>query len=146
MEVKEVKVLEGKFAMLPSFATEGAAGADLRFNERMVQISAGETYMCGTGVHAEIPEGHVMLVFSRSGLACKQGLMLINGVGVIDSDYRGEIKVPLINMSNEPRFLNTGDRIAQAVILEVPKVKYAFAAALSDTERGEGGFGSTGVK
>lgn len=135
-------------AIVPTFGSDGAAGADLYAridNERHMQaIYPNSTQMISTGICMEIPEGYVGLVFSRSGLATKQGLSLANCVGVIDSDYRGEIKIALHNHSDSIRKVKHGERVAQIVLVPFLKPVFHEQDNLSDTTRGEGGFGSTG--
>ena len=134
-------------AIIPTYGSEFAAGADLYANlDNKEIINPGETKFIKTGLSLEIPTGLVGLVFARSGLSCKQGLAPANKVGVIDSDYRGELMVALYNQSNEVREVNSGDRIAQ--ISFIPYVKGLFNEVdnLEDTKRGEGGFGSTGSR
>ena len=109
-------------------------------------IAPGETAFVGTGLAVEIPDGYVGLVYARSGLACKRGLAPANKVGVIDSDYRGEIKVALFNHGKTAQTVAAGERIAQLVIAPYLRVEYEEVSGLSDTVRGEGGFGSTGRK
>ncbi len=134
-------------AVVPTLGSKFAAGADLYSAEKGdVVIAPGETKFIGTGIAVEIPEGYVGLVYARSGLACKRGLAPANKVGVIDSDYRGEIKVALLNHGKEPQMLEKGERIAQMVVAPYLSVTYEETDELSDTERGEGGFGSTGRK
>ena len=134
-------------AVMPTLGSRFAAGADLYSAENGdVVIAPGETKFIGTGLAVEIPEGYVGLVYARSGLACKRGLAPANIVGVIDSDYRGVIKVALLYHGKEPQTLEKGERIAQMVIAPYLSVSYEEADELSDTERGEGGFGSTGRK
>ena len=134
-------------AVVPTLGSKFAAGADLYSAEKGdVVIAPGETKFIGTGIAVEIPEGYVGLVYARSGLACKRGLAPANKVGVIDSDYRGEIKVALLNHGKEPQPLEKGERIAQMVVAPYLSVTYEETDELSDTERGEGGFGSTGRK
>ena len=129
----------------PVYATPSAAGADLYVcMEEEVTLLPGETRPFGTGIGAEIPEGYVGLVYARSGLSCRQGLAPANKVGVIDSDYRGEITVYLYNYSPQPRTVKPGDRIAQLVITPFLHADFEEADTLSETERGEKGFGSTG--
>ena len=141
MKVKICKLNEK--AIVPVYSSKSAAGADLYNCNESLTVKPGETVMVGTGISMEIPEGYVGLVFARSGLACKQGLAPANKVGVIDSDYRGEIKVALYNHSNAERLVEKGERIAQIVI--VPYLACEFEEGeLSSTARGEGGFGSTG--
>ena len=134
-------------ATVPTMGSKCAAGADLYSAEDAdVVIEPSETKFIGTGLAMEIPEGYVGLVYARSGLACKRGLAPANKVGVVDSDYRGEIKVALHNHGKEAQTVEKGERIAQMVIAPYLSVNYEEADALSETERGEGGFGSTGRK
>jgi dUTP pyrophosphatase len=134
-------------AICPTYGTEYSAGADLyALLDEDVTIKAGETYLVHTGIATEIPEGYVGLVFARSGLATKKGLAPANKVGVIDSDYRGEIMVALHNHSNTAQTIAEGERIAQLVIAPFLAVEYNETETLNDTERGAGGFGSTGKK
>ena len=143
MKVK-VKKLDER-ATLPTYGSTGAAGADLyALAEGDVTIAAGETRLIGTGLALEIPEGYVGLVYARSGLATKRGLAPANKVGVIDSDYRGELKVALYNQSGAAQTVAAGERIAQLVIAPYLTAEYEEADELSDSERGAGGFGSTG--
>lgn len=142
--VKYVKTVAE--AVPPEHQTVGSAGGDLRaVVDGEVSIKPGETKLVPTGLRVEIPEGYVMLIFPRSGLATKMGLTLANSVGVIDSDYRGEVMVALRNMGEEVRYVKNGDRIAQAVIVPYVFPHYQEVDELSDTERGGGGFGHTGI-
>lgn len=132
---------------IPQFASAGAAGADLRARlERSLVLPPGERVMIGTGVRVEIPRGYEGQVRPRSGLAARQGITVLNSPGTIDSDYRGEIRVPLINLGREPVTIEPLMRIAQLVITPVPAVVFVPDTAISETDRGEGGFGSTGVQ
>lgn len=133
-------------AVAPIYGSDGSAGGDLFSSEENdVIIAPGETAFVGTGLAVEIPDGYVGLVYARSGLACKRGLAPANKVGVIDSDYRGEIKVVLYNHSKEARTVASGERIAQIVI--APFIRCEFEEGeIDSTQRGEGGFGSTGKK
>lgn len=132
-------------ARIPEYASAGSAGADLYNASGDVTIDAGESVAIVTGIAMQIPEGYVGLIYARSGLACKSGLAPANKVGVIDSDYRGEIKVVLFNHSNVPRTVASGERIAQLVV--APFVRCEFEEGeIDSTQRGEGGFGSTGKK
>lgn len=134
-------------AVVPTYGSPFSAGGDLySAEESEVVIGPGKTAMIGTGLAMEIPEGYVGLVYARSGLATKRGLAPANKVGVIDSDYRGEIKVALYNQSDAPQAVAAGERIAQIVIAPFLHAEYEVKETLSDTERGEGGFGSTGRK
>lgn len=133
-------------AIIPSRATAESAGFDLSAClDEPVRIPAGETRMIPIGVAVELPPGTAGMVYSRSGLASRYGIALINGVGVIDSDYRGELKVPLHNHSEEDFTVSPGDRVAQMVVTPVLLPEIAEAETLSDSERGTGGFGSTGI-
>ncbi len=134
-------------AIIPTYGSLGAAGADLyALTDGAVSIESGATVLIGTGVAMEIPEGYVGLIFARSGLSTKQGLAPANKVGVIDSDYRGEIKVPLFNQSKETRIIESGERIAQIAIVPFVQAQFSECDELDDTNRGTGGFGSTGRK
>ena len=140
-----VKILDPK-AQLPVYGTSLSAGADLRAClECPVVIEPGHSCMIGTGLAMEIPEGYAGFVFARSGMAAKSGLAPSNKVGVIDSDYRGEIMVSLYNHSQEPRTVSNGDRIAQIVIAPYVKAIWNVIPELEESERGDGGFGSTGI-
>lgn len=141
MKVKITKLQND--AIIPVYSSSSAAGADLYNASGTVVINPSQTVFIGTGIAMEIPEGYVGLVYARSGLACKEGLAPANKVGVIDSDYRGEIKVALHNHSLKERVVEKGERIAQIVI--TPYLKCEFEEGeLSLSSRGEGGFGSTG--
>ena len=135
-------------AKIPTYGSEFAAGADLyaviHNEENRVEILSGETAFIDTGIVMEIPNGYVGLVYARSGLSCKQGLAPANKVGVIDSDYRGNIMVALYDQSNETRIVSEGDRIAQIVIQPVEQFGFKVKENLSDTIRGNGGFGNSG--
>lgn len=134
-------------ATIPTRGSEYAAGYDLYacIPEASVSFAGGETMKINTGIAMEIPTGYVGLVFPRSGLATKRGLRLANCVGVIDSDYRGEIMVAVYNDSKEIQTLNHGDRIAQIAIMPHLSVEFEETNSLEDTKRGENGFGSTGT-
>ena len=132
-------------AIIPAYGTEFAAGADLyACMDKDITINPGCTEFIHTGIALEIPTGLVGLIYARSGMACKRGLAPANKVGVIDSDYRGEIMVALYNQSNETKVITSGDRIAQIIIQPVTQFEFNEVDELSDTTRGEGGFGSTG--
>lgn len=134
-------------AKLPAYGSANAAGADLyALSEHAIRIGANETAIVHTGLAAEIPEGYVGLIFARSGLATKKGLAPANKVGVIDSDYRGEIRVALHNHSKYMQSIEPYERVAQLVIMPYVYAELIETDELSDTERGEGGFGSTGSK
>lgn len=130
---------------LPSFATNLSAGMDLRANlTEPLTITSLERRVIATGLYMEIPEGYEAQIRPRSGLAAKHGITVLNTPGTVDADYRGEIKVLLINLSNEPFTINDGERIAQMVIASYQKISWNIVSSLSKTERGEGGYGSTG--
>ena len=132
-------------AKLPTYGTQEAAGADLyACLEGPVVIGPGETAFIPTGIALEVPRGCAGLIYARSGLACKQDLAPANKVGVVDSDYRGEIIVALHNHGSQIRQICHGDRVAQFIITPVLSPAYRWEASLSDTLRAEGGFGSTG--
>ena len=131
-------------AHTPTYGSEFAAGSDLYSAEEEITIEAGETRLVHTGIAMEIPEGYAGLIYARSGIATKRGLAPANKVGVIDSDYRGEIMVSLFNHSNIVQEIADGERIAQIVIAPYIKADFKEAESLDETLRGEGGFGSTG--
>ena len=134
-----------KNAKMPTYGSPYAAGADLyAVTDGEVTVAPGETKFIGTGIAVELPERTVGLVYARSGLACKKGLAPANKVGVIDCDYRGEIKVAIHNHGTEPQSFGCGERIAQMVVTPYIPVEYCEVDELSDTVRGAGGFGSTG--
>lgn len=138
-----IKSLSG---VLPQHETAGAAGMDIRaYLDEPVTINPGERALVPTGLFMEIPEGYEVQIRARSGLAIKKGIGLVNGIGTIDSDYRGEVKVPLINWGQEPFTVSNGERIAQMVAAAYIKAEIEPAEELSETKRGAGGFGHTGV-
>ena len=145
MQVK-IKKLDER-AKIPTYATEYSAGADVYMMDGdSVTVNPHETVMIRTGFAIEIPEGYAGLIFARSGLASKRGLAPANKVGVIDADYRGECMVALHNHTSSPVTVDGGERIAQLAIVPFLKAEFEAADSLSDTVRGEGGFGSTGKK
>ena len=132
---------------MPTYGSEYAAGADLyALTEEELVFAPGETKLVHTGIAMEIPEGYAGLIYARSGLASKRGLAPANKVGVVDADYRGEVMVALHNHSAVPQTISHGERIAQLVVAPFLRADYTVAEELSDTVRGEGGFGSTGTK
>lgn len=141
----KIKKLSDK-AVIPTYGSEYAAGADLYSCEGELTFAPGETKMVHTGLAMEIPVGYVGLIYARSGIASKRGLAPANKVGVIDSDYRGEIMVALHNHSNESQTIAASERIAQIVITPFLTVNYIESETLDETDRGVGGFGSTGTK
>lgn len=145
MKIKVKKLNEN--AILPTYGTAFAAGADLyNLPGADTVIPPHETVMIHTGLAMEIPEGYAGFLFARSGIASKRGLAPANKVGVIDSDYRGEFMVALHNHSSAPAEIAGGERIAQLCILPVLQAEFILSESLEETERGEGGFGSTGKK
>ena len=141
-----IKKLNEK-AIIPTYGSEYAAGADLyACIDEELTILPSETKLIKTGLAIEVPEGYGAFIYARSGLASKRGLAPANKVGVVDSDYRGEVMVALHNHSNEPQVVAVGERIAQMVIAPYLKAEFEVVDELSDTVRGEGGFGSTGRK
>lgn len=142
----DIKKLNDR-ALLPTRGSEQAAGWDLYSNnEETIHVNAHETVMIGTGLSMAIPDGYFGAVYARSGLASKQGLRPANCVGVIDSDYRGEIIVALHNDTNETKAINPKERIAQIVVMPYLAVEFDEKDTLDETQRGENGFGSTGIK
>ena len=130
---------------LPSFATVNSAGVDLRANlANPITLGPLERTIIGTGLKMALPEGYEAQVRPRSGLAAKHGLSVLNAPGTIDADYRGEVGVILVNLSNEPFTIQPGERIAQLVIAQYEQVRWNLQETLDSTERGAGGFGSTG--
>jgi dUTP pyrophosphatase len=130
---------------LPAYATSGSSGMDIRANlSSSIILQPMERVLVPTGLFLELPEGYEVQVRPRSGLAIKQGLTCLNSPGTVDADYRGEIKVILINLSNEVQTIVHGDRIAQMVFQKVEKINWQPTIAINETERGAGGFGHTG--
>ena len=132
--------------ILQFYETEGSAGMDLRaYIEEPLTLKPGQRMLVPTGLYIELPVGYEAQIRARSGLAIKKGIGLVNGIGTIDSDYRGEIKVILINWGDEDFVIENGDRIAQMVIARYERIEWEQTDDLSETERGSGGFGHTGV-
>jgi len=130
---------------LPAYATVGSSGLDVRANiEQPITLQSLERNLVPTGLFVEIPLGYEIQVRPRSGLAVKQGLTCLNTPGTIDADYRGEIKVILINLSQEPQIIQPGDRIAQLVLQAIELIEWKSVDQLNETDRGTGGFGHTG--
>lgn len=143
LEELKIKKLDEK-AIIPTYGTEYSAGADLyALLDEDLEIKPGETVMIGTGLAMAIPNGYAGLIYARSSLGSKKGLAPANKVGVIDSDYRGEIKVPLFNQSKETQIIAKNERIAQIIFTPYLKVNFQETDELDDTTRGTGGFGST---
>ena len=132
---------------LPEYETPGSAGVDLRAHiKEPVTLKPGKRALIPTGLKMEIPEGYEGQIRARSGLAVRHGIALVNGVGTIDSDYRGEIKIALINLGEEDFVIENGDRIAQMVFSSYERAAFEISRELSETERSIGGFGHTGTK
>ena len=132
---------------MPTYATSQSAGMDLRANlEEPVVLHPMERRLIPTGIFIELPEGYECQIRPRSGLALKHGVTVLNSPGTIDADYRGEIGVVLINLSQEDFTINDGERIAQLVVARYEQVEFSLVETLDETERGEGGYGHTGVK
>ena len=142
----EIKVINKSNNELPHYATAGAAGMDIRANiVEPIMLTPMQRMLIPTGIYMEIPEGYEVQVRPRSGLAFKNGLTCLNSPGTIDSDYRGEIKVLLINLSNEAQTVNHNDRIAQLIVAKYETTKLTLVEELNETVRAAGGFGHTGV-
>jgi len=142
----KVKVINESRNDLPKYETENSAGMDVRANiNEAIILYPGERILVGTGLKLEIPSGYECQVRPRSGLALKHGITVLNSPGTIDADYRGEVGVILINKGKDKFEINSGDRIAQIVFAKYERAEWETADALEETERGEGGFGSTGT-
>ncbi len=142
-----VRILNKSGNEIPKFESQLAAGVDLRANlENKISLAPMDRKLVSTGLFLEIPAGYEAQVRPRSGLALKKGITVLNSPGTIDADYRGEIGVILINLSNEEFIIENGDRIAQLVFAEIQQPKFEVVEILSETERSVGGFGSTGMK
>jgi len=143
----KVRIINHSTNPLPAYATAGSSGMDLRANlTSSLTLAPLERMMIPTGLFLEIPTGFEAQVRPRSGLAIKQGLTCLNSPGTIDADYRGELKVILINLSGQPQVIEHGDRIAQMVFQKVELVELVLTTEISETDRNAGGFGHTGVK
>ncbi|HOZ79617.1 MAG TPA: dUTP diphosphatase [Ferruginibacter sp.] len=143
----EVNIVNNSSNPLPAYATAGSAGMDLRANiTAPVTLESLERQLVPTGLFIELPKGYEAQIRPRSGMAINQGITCLNSPGTVDSDYRGEIKVILINLSNEAQQIKHGDRIAQMVICKVEQAALQLVQNLNETERGEGGFGHTGKR
>ena len=142
----KVKIVNKSPFKIPAYETKGSAGVDLQACvEKSVVLKPMERILIPTGISVELPEGYEAQVRARSGLAIKHGISLVNGIGTIDSDYRGEIKVILINLGDKEFTINSGDRIAQMVFIRHEQAEFELVEELNETERGSGGFGHTGV-
>ena len=147
MQQIQVNIVNQSTNPLPSYATLGAAGMDIRANlESPVTLQPLERYLVPTGLFIELPDGYEAQVRPRSGLAIKQGITCLNSPGTVDCDYRGELKVILINLSNTAQVIEHGDRIAQIIIAKAEQAELLLVQQLNESVRGAGGFGHTGVK
>jgi dUTP pyrophosphatase len=146
IEVRIQRLPHAEGLPLPAYATDGAAGADLcAAVESALILEPGERAAVPTGLVLEVPNGYEGQVRPRSGLAIRAGLTIVNAPGTIDSDYRGELKVLLVNLGSDPITIERGDRIAQLLVAPVTRASFTESESLTASERGEGGFGSTGV-
>lgn len=147
MQLININIVNTSANPLPAYATAGAAGMDIRASlEAEVVLQPLERQLIPTGLFIELPDGYEAQIRPRSGLAIKQGITCLNTPGTVDSDYRGEIKVILINLSNSPQTIKPGDRIAQIIIAKTEKAELVQVEFLNETLRGHGGFGHTGVQ
>lgn len=147
MNQVKVKIINGSHHPLPAYATDLSAGMDLRASiDEPIVINPMERRLIPTGLRIELPEGYECQLRPRSGLAIKHGITLVNTPGTIDADYRGEIKVIMINLGETPFTIESGERICQMVVAPYSRVEWTTADSLEASERGEGGFGHTGLK
>ncbi|MDW7660682.1 MAG: dUTP diphosphatase [Bacillota bacterium] len=141
-----VKIVNKSSNPLPEYKTSGSSGMDLLSNnEEIITIQPMERYLIPTGLFLEIPLGYEGQVRARSGLSIKNGITLVNCVGTIDSDYRGELKIPIINLGDQPFEIKKGDRIAQLIVTKYEQVLWEETKEIEESSRGHGGFGSTGI-
>lgn len=146
MDMLNIKVINKSANQLPAYATEGSSGMDLRADiNNAIVLKPGERMLVATGIYLEIPQGYEAQVRPRSGLAVNKGITCLNSPGTVDSDYRGELKVLLINLSDVEQELQPGDRIAQMVFVKIEIAALTLVQQLSDTVRAAGGFGHTGI-
>ncbi|MEO7961366.1 MAG: dUTP diphosphatase [Ginsengibacter sp.] len=146
MQKLEIRIINHSRNSLPEYATSGSAGLDLKANiEDAIILKPLERRLIPTGIFIELPKGYEAQVRPRSGLAIRHGITCLNSPGTVDSDYRGELKVILINLSDEDFVINNGERIAQVVISRFERVKWIAVAELENSDRGTGGFGHTGT-
>jgi len=147
MQTVQVNIVNSSSNPLPEYATAGSAGMDIRANlASPVTLQPMERMLIPTGLFIELPEGYEAQIRPRSGMAIKQGLTCLNSPGTVDSDYRGELKIILINLSNTVQQIEHGERIAQMVIAKTEKAALVMVEQLNNSQRGEGGFGHTGSK
>lgn len=143
----DIKIINKSKNPTPTYSTEQSAGVDLRANiSEPIVLNPGERKLVPTGLHLQLPDGYEAQVRPRSGLAIKHGITVLNSPGTVDADYRGDVGVILINMGQEPFTINQGERIAQMVIAQYTQVQFIETNTLNDSERGSGGFGSSGIK
>ncbi len=146
-EKVKIRIINKSKHPLPEYKTLGSSGVDVRANlDEPVLLRPFERALIPTGIYVEIPEGYEIQVRPRSGMALKKGITLLNTPGTIDSDYRGEIKIIVINLSQEEQVIEDGERIAQLVLCSVARIEWVPVEELADSDRGEGGFGHTGFK
>lgn len=143
MDIININIIAEEYYLIPSYETAGASGADLKSKEDGI-LNSGERRLIKTGVFIELPAGYEAQIRPRSGLALKHGITMLNSPGTIDSDYRGEIGVIMINHGSEPFAYKKGDRIAQLVISKYSRAEFKITSSLAETVRGAGGFGHTG--
>lgn len=142
----KIKIINKSKHPLPQYQTQGSSGMDLRANlDKKIILKSLERSLVPTGIYIELPQGYEAQIRARSGLALKKGLSLPNGIGTIDSDYRGELKIIFVNLGKEDIEINDGDRIAQMVIMKIERPEIEEVEILGDTERSKGGFGHTGL-
>ena len=142
----QVKIIS-ESGVLPEYETTGSAGMDIRaFLNESVLLCPGKRALIPTGLRIELPMGLEAQIRARSGLSIRHGLAMVNGVGTIDSDYRGEVMLPVINLGDENILIENGDRLAQMVVAKYERIHWETATQLNETERSEGGFGHTGIK
>jgi len=147
MAIKKIRIVNNSDNPIPQYETSGSVGLDMRAHlKEPIMLKPLQRALIPTGIYIELPDGLEAQIRPRSGLALKKGLSVLNAPGTIDSDYRGEIKILMINLSNESTVINTGERIAQMIINKIEKVELLEVDELNETERGEGGFGHTGIK
>lgn len=141
----KIKIINKSNNPLPQYETEGSSGMDIRANlEEDLMLESLERSLVPTGIYLEIPSGFEVQIRPRSGLSIKHGITLVNAIGTIDSDYRGELKIPLVNLSKDAYTIRKDERICQMVVMEIHQVDLEEVEDLSETERADGGFGSTG--
>lgn len=142
----KIKIINKSKHPLPQYQTQGSSGMDLIANlDKKIILKSLERTLVPTGIYIELPQGYEAQIRARSGLALKKGLSLPNGIGTIDSDYRGELKIIFVNLGKEDIEINDGDRIAQMVIMKIERPEIEEVEILGDTERSKGGFGHTGL-